>query len=65
MPKLLIFDAFTLLIREKTVANYALLRCKTFSLKIWVCKIFDKFHVWQCCAVMIRRIEPTEITVSS
>ena len=46
MPKLLIFDAFTLLICEKTVANYALLRCKTFSLKIWVCKIFDKFHVW-------------------
>ena len=46
MPKLLIFDAFTLLIPEKTVANYALLRCKTFSLKIWVCKIFDKFHVW-------------------
>jgi len=45
MPKLLIFDAFTLLIPEKTVANYALLRCKTFSLKIWVCKIFDKFHV--------------------
>ena len=47
MPKLLIFDAFTLLIREKTVANYALLRCKTFSLKIWVCKIFGKFHVTQ------------------
>ena len=46
MPKLLIFDAFTLLIPEKTVANYALLRCKTFNLKIWVCKIFDKFHVW-------------------
>ena len=45
MPKLLIFDAFTLLIPEKTVANYALLRCKTFSLKIWVCKIFDKYHV--------------------
>ena len=45
MPKLLIFDAFTLLIREKTVANYTLLRCKSFSLKIWVCKIFDKFHV--------------------
>ena len=45
MAKLFIFDAFTLLIREKTVANYALLRCKTFSLKIWVCKIFDKFHV--------------------
>ena len=39
------FDAFTLLIPEKTVANYALLRCKTFSLKILVCKIFDKFHV--------------------
>ena len=46
MPKLFIFDAFTLLIREKTVANYALLRCKTFSLKIWLCKIFDKYHVW-------------------
>ena len=46
MPKLLIFDAFTLLIPKKTVANYALLRCKTFSLKIWVCKIVDKFHVW-------------------
>ena len=45
MPKLFIFDAFTLLIREKTVANYALLRCKTFSPKIWVCKFFDKFHV--------------------
>ena len=45
MTKLLIFDAFTLLIREKNVANYALLRCKTFSLKIWLCKIFDKFHV--------------------
>ena len=45
MPKLFIFDAFTLLIREKTVANYALLRCKTFSLKIWLCKIFDKYHV--------------------
>ena len=49
MPKLFIFDAFTLLIREKTVANYALLRCKTFSLKIWVCKFFDKFHV---CALV-------------
>ena len=46
MPKLLIFDAFTLLICKKNVAIYALLRCKIFSLKIWVCKIFDKFHVW-------------------
>ena len=45
MPKLLIIDAFTLLICEKNVANYALLRCKTFSVKIWPCKIFDKFHV--------------------
>ena len=45
MTKLLIFDAFTLLIGEKNVANYALLQCKTFSLKIWLCKIFDKFHV--------------------
>ena len=38
MTKLLIFDA--------CVANYALLWCKTFSLKIWLCKIFDKYHVW-------------------
>ena len=38
MPKLLIFDAFTLLIRKKNVANYALLRCKPFSLKIWLCQ---------------------------
>ena len=45
MTKLLIVDAFTLLIREKNVANYALLRCKTFSLKIWLCKILDKYHV--------------------
>ena len=22
------------------------LRCKTFSLKIWLCKTFDKYHVW-------------------
>ena len=42
---MIIFEPFTLIIREKTVANCALLRCKTFSLKIWVCKIFDKFHV--------------------
>ena len=45
MPKLLIFDAFTLLICEKNVAIYALLQCKIFSLKIWLCKIFDEFHV--------------------
>ena len=38
MPKLLIFDAFTLLICKKNVAIYALLRCKIFSLKIWLCK---------------------------
>ena len=43
MPNLLIFDAFTLLMENS--ANYALLRCKTFSLKIWRCKIFDKYHV--------------------
>ena len=49
MPKLLIFDAFTLLIRKKNVTIYALLRCKIFSLKIWLCKIFDKFHVWVLC----------------
>ena len=41
MPKLFICDAFTLVICAKTVANYALLWCKTFSLKIWVCKIFE------------------------
>ena len=41
MTKLLIFDAFTLLICEKNVANYALFRCKTFSLKIWLCKILE------------------------
>ena len=67
MPKLLIFDAFTLLIREKTVANYVLLRCKTFSRKIWVCKIFDKFHVcwnvnyihpWQTWQYWIEEIWP-------
>ena len=46
MPKLLILGAFMLLICEKNVTNYALLRCKTFSLKIWLCKIFDKYHVW-------------------
>ena len=45
MPKCLLFDAFTLLIGEKNVANYTLLRCKTFSLKIWLCKILDKYHV--------------------
>ena len=40
-----------MLIRKKTVANYALLWCKTFSLKIWVCKIFDKFHVWSASSL--------------
>ena len=49
MTKLLIFVAFMLLICEKNVANYALLQCKTFSLKIWLYKIFDKYHV--CPAV--------------
>ena len=53
MPKLLIFDAFTLLIPEKTVANYALLQCKTFNLKIWVCKIFDKFHVCSAAGLIM------------
>ena len=45
MPKSLIFGEFMLLICEKHIANYALLRCKTFSLKIWLCKILDKYHV--------------------
>ena len=31
---------------RKNVANYALLGCKTFSLKIWLWKILDKYHVW-------------------
>ena len=26
--------------------HYALLECKIFGLKIWKCKIFDKYHVW-------------------
>ena len=43
MPKLLIFDAFTLLICKKNVAIYVLLRCKIFSLKIWLCKILTNF----------------------
>ena len=51
MPKLLIFDAFTLLIREKNVANYALLWCKIFSLKIWQCKILDKYHICLLCSI--------------
>ena len=34
------------IIREKNVTNTALLWCKTFSLKIWLCKILDKYHVW-------------------
>jgi len=46
MPKLLVFDAFTLLIRKKNVANYAFWRCKTFSLKIWLCNILDKYHFY-------------------
>ena len=45
MTNLLIFDAFTLLICEKNVANYALLRCKNFSRKIWLRKILDKYHI--------------------
>ena len=49
MTKLLIFDAFTLLIHKKNVANYALLWCKTFSVKIWLCKFFDKYHVCVTC----------------
>ena len=46
MTKLLIFEALMLSIREKNVANYALLQCKTFSLKMCLCKILDKYHVW-------------------
>ena len=30
---------------EISLLNYALLRCKTCSLEIWPCKIFDKYHV--------------------
>ena len=41
-------------ISEKNVANYALLQCKTFSLKIWLCKMFDKYHVWSgLCATQL------------
>ena len=28
------------------VAMHALLLCRIFGLKIWLCKIFDKTHVW-------------------
>ena len=35
-----------LLIHKKNVANYALLWCKPFSLKIWLCNVLDKYHVW-------------------
>ena len=31
MPKLLIFHAFTLLIREENVVNHTLLQCKNFG----------------------------------
>ena len=48
----MIFDAFTLLIRGENVANYALLRYKTFSLKIWLWKFFDKYHV---CAITLQQ----------
>ena len=40
---------------EKNVANYALLRCKTFSLKIWLCKMFDKYHVWSGATLLYHR----------
>ena len=35
LPIIYRFDTFTQLIREKNGTNYALLRCKIFSLKIW------------------------------
>ena len=54
MTKLLIFDAFTLLICKKNVVNYALLRCKTFSLKIWLCKVLGKYHV--CIMVILKTL---------
>ena len=56
MPKLLILDVFTLLIREKNVANYELWRCKIFSLKIWLSKILDKYHV---CGKRASKIQHT------
>ena len=40
-----IWCIYAVYLREK-VPNYALLRCKTFSLKNWLCKIFEKYHVW-------------------
>ena len=46
MTKLLIFDAFQLLICKKKVTNCVILWCKTFCLKIWLCIILDKYHVW-------------------
>ena len=44
MPKLFILDALSICV--KNVANYALIRCKIFSLKIRRCQILDKYHIW-------------------
>ena len=38
-------------VREKNVANYALLWCKIFSLKIWQCKILNKYHICLLCSI--------------
>ena len=62
MPKWLIYDAFTLLINEKDAANYAILQCKTFGLKIWLCKILDKYHVWQWAGVTTANISMTQVS---
>ena len=61
MPKSLIFDAFMLLICKKNVAIYALLQCKIFSLKIWLCKFFDKFHVWMLMTLTM--LPPTMVVL--
>ena len=48
MPKLLIFDVFTLLIHKKNVANYAVMHfcgVKRLAQK-YGCENFDKYHVW-------------------
>ena len=41
-----IFTHFLCFFLTKTVKIRWNWRCKIFSLKIWRCKILDKFHVW-------------------
>ena len=44
MPKLLIFDAFTLLICKKNVANHALLQCKSLKILTNFMSVLPTYH---------------------